>query len=417
MFCIQCGRQLPGGAGFCPACGTAVYQPLPAQTTPPPVQVMPMRQPVPTPTPTRPALIPTRPVAPPAPTPAQRLVKKTAASPFFLVTVILFCVALLLSLLGGLNTLRFDFVDYSEDVYTEDGGLYDGEDTLSDELYDFYEVPFTDPLSPIGLLPSGTATMIVMVIALWLLFASAKSRFPTVKQNGLTMLRVITRIRMIVACVIAGIFLFTFVIVSMTSVFVPLLSQDELGAYLEVLPACTLVLGVYALLILYYIFSGRVIRGISDTVATGKPVMKSGILFVSILNFAGAAYLILRSLSSIEEISVLATLGYGGFNVFCAVCRILAILVKGAALISMGVLLLCCKKQLRRLSKSDSEPTPTPIATPAALDPAGVLYMQPTVPESEQAAEQDPAWIEEEPPEAVETGSEQEAGALEEDKL
>ena len=113
MFCPNCGSQIPDGSAFCTQCGKPISNaPQPQQETRSPLMgtmgnMGSSTGPVPPVPPTQPQPAPS--YAGPRPgympvslTPAQRGIKMTVSSSIFLVTVILYTVGVLFSLISGL---------------------------------------------------------------------------------------------------------------------------------------------------------------------------------------------------------------------------------------------------------------------------------------------------------------------------
>lgn len=366
MFCPQCGQPYAEGMRFCEHCGA---------TLPPPAA---------------PGVAPQAGM-PGQPLPAQRsgpvsvleLLRRLATSPLYLTGAIAYTCFILFNLVSATSGSTLErLMDQYLSLLFRYGNMGMGE--LGEALDQLNSVMPLMRGATLGTALVGQIPAILIVVGLWMLFASAKNRSgEPLKATGLTIIKVITIINLVVVSLAA-----LLVVVVLFLVMAALASYEDaiVPAFLAVI---VLVAAIFALAILFYVKLATTIHTMQTSIRTGMPSdrVSAYVAVIAILGGVG---------------SLMSILGAGG------VSGMLAMLGAAVAAFCYGIFLFRYRKEMRLvmggqyLSAPDynqpvhQSPDPQPVYTapePAAPAPQPVY----TAPEPAAPASQ-PVYT---PPEPV----------------
>lgn len=345
MFCPQCGQPYAEGMRFCEHCGA---------TLPPPAA---------------PGVAPQAGM-PGQPLPAQRsgpvsvleLLRRLATSPLYLTGAIAYTCFILFNLVSATSGSTLErLMDQYLSLLFRYGNMGMGE--LGEALDQLNSVMPLMRGATLGTALVGQIPAILIVVGLWMLFASAKNRSgEPLKATGLTIIKVITIINLVVVSLAA-----LLVVVVLFLVMAALASYEDaiVPAFLAVI---VLVAAIFALAILFYVKLATTIHTMQTSIRTGMPSdrVSAYVAVIAILGGVG---------------SLMSILGAGG------VSGMLAMLGAAVAAFCYGIFLFRYRKEMRLvmggqyLSAPDynqpvhQSPDPQPVYTspePAAPAPQPV---------------------------------------------
>lgn len=154
----------------------------------------------------------------------------------------------------------------------------------------------------------------VLVAGIWMVFAAAKqNKLPGIAATGMTMIRVIVIIELVLACIAV------FAVAAIG--FLVVLGMGSLaGYYGDGTPAVVImvlvlivILAICAIDIIYYVKLGGTVKRIKETMITGRPDTKVS-LFVEILCYLGGAGSAISALMSLAGLSVFGFLSNAGMG-------------------------------------------------------------------------------------------------------
>lgn len=295
MLCPQCGKPVEDGAVTCPYCGAALQQnPRQEQSTP---------------LYTRPQEAAPPPAYSTAEPPVIQLMRRMARSPYFLVPAIGYTCMVVFALMDSL--LRNSAVAISNYLSMAVGNSYEMNRMLG-YLYDL--VPVINSTSAGAVLISNIPA-ILMAVGLWITFASAANRSGTqLKTAGLTMIRVILIIKLVL-CALMTVLMLVLLAAFASTMWV----YDDAGVAIVVfLALVVVVVGILALLILYYVQLVRMVDGFCRSIRMGNSSGKI-FVYVAVMSILGGVVSLFSALSG-GLVYALSNLGGAvsgiGFGIF-----------------------------------------------------------------------------------------------------
>lgn len=273
MLCPHCGKPIEDGAVTCPYCGAPLQQNArPEESTP-----LYTRPPEGTPPPAYSTSEP----------PVIQLMRRTARSPYFLVPAIGYTCMVVFGLMDSL--LRNSAVAIGNYLSMVVGNSYEMNRMLG-YLYDL--VPVINSTSAGAVLISHVPA-ILMVVGLWITFASAANRSGTpLKTTGLTMIRVILIIKLVL-CALMTVLMLVLLAAFASTMWV---YDDASVAIAVFLVLVVLVVGILALLILYCVQLVRMVDGFRRSIRTGNPSGKI-FVYVAVMSILGGVVSLFSALS------------------------------------------------------------------------------------------------------------------------
>lgn len=154
----------------------------------------------------------------------------------------------------------------------------------------------------------------VLVAGIWMVFAAAKqNKLPGIAATGMTMIRVIVIIELVLSCIAV------FAVVAIG--FLVVLGMGSLaGYYGEGTPVVVImvlilivILAVCAINIIYYVKLGGTVKRMKETMITGRPDTKVS-LFVEILCYLGGAGSAISALMSLVGLDIFGFLSNAGMG-------------------------------------------------------------------------------------------------------
>ena len=305
MFCPQCGQPYAEGMRFCEHCGA---------TLPPPAA---------------PGVAPQAGM-PGQPLPAQRsgpvsvleLLRRLATSPLYLTGAIAYTCFILFNLVSATSGSTLErLMDQYLSLLFRYGNMGMGE--LGEALDQLNSVMPLMRGATLGTALVGQIPAILIAVGLWMLFASAKNRSgEPLKATGLTIIKVITIINLVVVSLAA-----LLVVVVLFLVMAALASYEDaiVPAFLAVI---VLVAAIFALAILFYVKLATTIHTMQTSIRTGMPSdrVSAYVAVIAILGGVG---------------SLMSILGAGG------VSGMLAMLGAAVAAFCYGIFLFRYRKEMR----------------------------------------------------------------------
>ncbi|MDD6022707.1 MAG: zinc ribbon domain-containing protein [Oscillospiraceae bacterium] len=272
MYCTSCGTENREGTNFCTHCGapmTPVAQRAPG------------------------AFVLQTPMGPAAPAgsvaaagsdyrngPAA-LLKKLAASPVFLMAVICTTLSVILKFVfANANTIYL--VDQIYDLIPQDIMTFEMEDILEAIIEGTYHVGTVSAI--ITNLPT-----ILILIGLWITAASAFSKKrTTITTGGLTVIRVIMIIELVLSCLLLVFLEFVMAIYTATE----LKYYDVVGAGVTMIVITAM---IFAFIILNFVLILRSLKAASSVAVTGKANPEASV-FVAVLLIIGSVFSLIPGL-------------------------------------------------------------------------------------------------------------------------
>lgn len=246
MLCPHCGKPIEEGAGTCPYCGASLQQnPRPEESAP-----LYTRPPQETPPPAYNTSEP----------PVIRLMRQTARSPLFLVPAIGYTCMVVFSLAAALQSTSPAAVD----SYVAQLAPY-GTDAQLASLASTLSTVFT---ASAGGALVGQIPAILVAVGIWMMYATAVEHSgKPLRTTGLTIIRVLQIISLVLVCLAAVLVLLIFGLVC-----VALGQVDDAGAAVAVLAVVLVLIAVvFALDILYYVKLMGMLNNFRRTIQTGTP--------------------------------------------------------------------------------------------------------------------------------------------------
>ena len=160
-----------------------------------------------------------------------------------------------------------------------------------------------------GLIPA-----MVLVAGIWLVFAAAKqNKLPGIAATGMTMIRVIVIIELVLSCIAV------FAVAAIG--FLVVLGMGSLAGYygdgapfvVIMVVVLIIVLAVCAIDIVYYVKLGGMVKRMKETLVTGRPDAKVS-LFVEILCYLGGAGSAISALMSLVGLDIFGFLSNAGMG-------------------------------------------------------------------------------------------------------
>ena len=387
MFCNKCGKSLPDSARFCDGCGNAVSAPAyqPASPIRPPVHY---------------TLAPT---VLDVDTPSVSALKNLAKSPLVLFLALALTGSLVIGLMNALGAIS----SYMEVLRTI-----------------FRELGETELLNMISSLESGFTTSAVMsyvlpavfALGVWITFvAGFKKKGMT--TAGLTMMKVVNIINMVMFCIVAAV-----ISLVMGLVLLGLNNAEELIAEgagsIEVIStivgvAFVVLLAYFAMMIVFYARVIGTINAAKEVAVTGKTRKKASV-YAAVLCFVSAASSISSGLSALSAKAAIAEQFAGMEDMPEELLEILQkldftgsalpTLLSGAAMLLLGILILSYRSKVQPLAEYVDMPIAmvpvvpvmpvAPVEEPVVEEPvAEPVVEEPVVEESieEEPAVEEPA--------------------------
>jgi hypothetical protein len=308
--CPQCGAQNDGNAAFCANCGAGVAD-VRQDGAPPPYQPGPPRQSYQAGPPPQPAYAqepygqqpygqppqgyPAQPVGPLSANPVLNLLKTAGSGTLFLTASILVTASLLFQLLATTTMVSYPMVEMLE-------GMLEGMLPYSMvEMAPYNLLRMAQGASIAGVL-MGMAPSILICIALWLVYTSAKnSAVPGVNPTAFTIIRVITIIQMAFFLLAMFVAVIAVVIGAVVAANVPFGSSAAGGAVVVLLVfLIVLLLGVAVFIFFYYRSILNTLKALQTINATADPSSAVKISqFLIVMNYIGGGLGCLAALLSL----------------------------------------------------------------------------------------------------------------------
>ncbi|MBQ9544632.1 MAG: zinc ribbon domain-containing protein [Clostridia bacterium] len=277
MICPKCGAQVPDGSSFCTNCSAPLAQQAPAYA---PYQS-------PYAPPSQPAY------AAPAPDSTgvvHKALKGLATSPMALIAAIALSLAIVLGIVGAMTNsssvavvLEDNLARFSDEFNISESDMREIRKMLS-------EVPDVSLSSAVV----AQIPQILICVGVWMVLISAFSQTSRMSGSGLTVIKVITIISLVFACVGAGIL----VILAIVGIVVGI-AQD-----IAILPVIS---GIFlfffavfaAFLIIYYAKTVKTLNTMRSVIDTGAPNdrVSSFVAVICIIGGAGAGMSFLGSIT------------------------------------------------------------------------------------------------------------------------
>lgn len=301
MVCPNCGAVNADNNTFCEQCGAGLAQ--------------------------------AQPTAAYAPNPAVDAVKRLGASKLFLIAAILLSVMLLFNCINAIVDSDNAFVQITTavDQFGGDGafGALDGQRS-------------SVPGVVIGMLPN-----ILFVVGVWMTYAAAANTSTSgMKTTGLTMIKVMTIISLVLICLVTVLFEVVFALLGGT---LAGLLQSELSdpdaamiANMAITVMQIFLIPIMALFIVYLALMISTINKVKKTVTTGVAYYKaSG--FVAVMNFLTALILLLSAFAGTP-------------------LQAIVLLCNAAAEVLFGILIFQYRSALRPIAEMQMMPPAAPYA-------------------------------------------------------
>lgn len=287
MFCPKCGTQNSDNSTFCQNCGAALKQEAAAINTVP-AQPQPDAQAY-----NRASQKPLR-----SPYPAINILKNLGTSPVFLFAVIAFTVSLIFSIFASFQT-----ASSITDIVYQFSYQFDISFDYSQYLDNIESLSYASII--IGMIPK-----IVAAVGLWLIFAAAAEKTSGGRMStvGLTIMKVLQIIFLVLVCLFAALFLF---LIASVIVQLSVASRYTYEYGYSLIIVITAAVFVCAIIALYIVYLSKVIT----TINTAKKVAVTGIannkvsIFVAVFNFVMAGLSLLTLVNAYSFSNIIAVLG------------------------------------------------------------------------------------------------------------
>lgn len=235
------------------------------------------------------------------------VVRTMAASVLFLVGTIGYSAYVLFELLGSF-TGGSEIMNMFNNIMAQ-SGAYSSMDYQSLQMLSGIFGSTSVISTLFGLIPA-----MVLVAGIWLVFAAAKqNKLPGIAATGMTMIRVIVIIELVLSCIAV------FAVAAIG--FLVVLGMGSLaGYYGEGTPVVVImvlilivILAVCAINIIYYVKLGGTVKRMKETMITGRPDTKVS-LFVEILCYLGGAGSAISALMSLVGLDIFGFLSNAGMG-------------------------------------------------------------------------------------------------------
>ena len=235
------------------------------------------------------------------------VVRSMATSVLFLVGTIGYSVYVLFELLGSF-TGGSEIMNMFNNIMAQ-SGAYSSMDYQSLQMLSGIFGSTSVISTLFGLIPA-----MVLVAGIWLVFAAAKqNKLPGIAATGMTMIRVIVIIELVLSCIAV------FAVAAIG--FLVVLGMGSLaGYYGEGTPVVVImvlilivILAVCAINIIYYVKLGGTVKRMKETMITGRPDTKV-YLFVEILCYLGGAGSAISALMSLVGLDIFGFLSNAGMG-------------------------------------------------------------------------------------------------------
>ena len=235
------------------------------------------------------------------------VVRSMATSVLFLVGTIGYSVYVLFELLGSF-TGGSEIMNMFNNIMAQ-SGAYSSMDYQSLQMLSGIFGSTSVISTLFGLIPA-----MVLVAGIWMVFAAAKqNKLPGIAATGMTMIRVIVIIELVLSCIAV------FAVAAIG--FLVVLGMGSLaGYYGEGTPVVVImvlilivILAVCAINIIYYVKLGGTVKRMKETMITGRPDTKVS-LFVEILCYLGGAGSAISALMSLVGLDIFGFLSNAGMG-------------------------------------------------------------------------------------------------------
>ena len=235
------------------------------------------------------------------------VVRSMATSVLFLVGTIGYSVYVLFELLGSF-TGGSEIMNMFNNIMAQ-SGAYSSMDYQSLQMLSGIFGSTSVISTLFGLIPA-----MVLVAGIWLVFAAAKqNKLPGIAATGMTMIRVIVIIELVLSCIAV------FAVAAIG--FLVVLGMGSLAGYygdgapFVVIMALVMIvlLAICAIEIVYYVKLGGTVKRMKETMITGRPDTKVS-LFVEILCYLGGAGSAISALMSLVGLDIFGFLSNAGMG-------------------------------------------------------------------------------------------------------
>lgn len=235
------------------------------------------------------------------------VVRTMAASVLFLVGTIGYSAYVLFELLGSF-TGGSEIMNMFNNIMAQ-SGAYSSMDYQSLQMLSGIFGSTSVISTLFGLIPA-----MVLVAGIWMVFAATKqNKLPGIAATGMTMIRVIVIIELVLSCIAV------FAVAAIG--FLVVLGMGSLaGYYGEGTPVVVImvlilivILAVCAINIIYYVKLGGTVKRMKETMITGRPDTKVS-LFVEILCYLGGAGSAISALMSLVGLDIFGFLSNAGMG-------------------------------------------------------------------------------------------------------
>ena len=235
------------------------------------------------------------------------VVRTMATSVLFLVGTIGYSAYVLFELLGSF-TGGSEIMNMFNNIMAQ-SGAYSSMDYQSLQMLSGIFSSTSVISTLFGLIPA-----MVLVAGIWLVFAAAKqNKLPGIAATGMTMIRVIVIIELVLSCIAV------FAVAAIG--FLVVLGMGSLAGYygdgapfvVIMVVVLIIVLAVCAIDIVYYVKLGGMVKRMKETLVTGRPDAKVS-LFVEILCYLGGAGSAISALMSLVGLDIFGFLSNAGMG-------------------------------------------------------------------------------------------------------
>ena len=263
MICSHCRFTCADGAAYCPCCGTALQAPPPVQPQPPY------------------GYVPRHPVI--------EAVRSVILSKVFLVALIALTAAVCLNILGSTETAS-TVTDFITEMQTEMGM---GMDMGTDATLPEYTDALTSVASVFGTI-GGSVPNVLLLVGLWMTYASAKKYQSGISTAGLTLVWVMQIIGLVGICIAAAVLALIFMLAGLGAFVEP-----DVAPYIALIAVLTVLLGgLMALVIVYQVKVMKMVNAVRQTLTTGVPADKISMLVV-VMCYIGGVFSAVSALGTI----------------------------------------------------------------------------------------------------------------------
>ncbi len=263
-------------------------------------------------------------------------VKAAFSSPLALVTIIMYTVAVVLSLIGGLmgNSAL-------SSIYTVAANF--GID--SSDLYDMMN--YINGSSIVTTILTAIPSFLI-VLGMWLVFSSAKNKIQnTMSTAGFSIFKGVVIYELVLLCIVMAIVEIALIVCIIAAdelrYYINLDSDAVVGVFIALL---LLITAIFVMAIIYYVMVIKSLNTVKKTIVTGQASDKIS-TYVAVLLFISGGLSGISSLLSF--IGSFAAIRYGYWN---SLVSATAALLSAAITIMFGVFLITYKGKMRSLSNT-----------------------------------------------------------------